>query len=932
LSIPFQIGGAQTVIPGVYSSFSVSNSLLAPVPAGRSIVILGEAEEGVPGAELDLRGSRYTDFADVKDQFKSGAIVDAARQIFSNQPAQIFSGAVQALYIYKTNASLRAEKLISAPSNFGSLVASRYGKAGNQIKSQIKTGQAESKPSKTFVYLPSPSARSFKVSVNGVVSSALSVSAEGLASDFVTALAGVSGLSTTGGTIRTTITSGPMTVDTTVSGDQLTLTRSGGSALFDTSITAGDSCYIDTGLPISAGSNQNSGSWVVVSKTTTTLVLKQLKTNEINAQALAVLTGISVAASDLKINAPVVMTVTATTADGSGASLEVLENTADKLALGILAINNEASIIPSSAAATAKIAASVPSVGKITLSLSTGSWSSTPKVGDLIYIGRGSLVEGATLKNVGLMVVESASARSITASHLFSGMTTETVTSVSLNGNTSSVMSGASFVSSSVASRRIDSSAEKKVKIEASRSTDGASVPTSLIGGTVALEIGYYQAGATACTAVIDSTRTLTITPVGAGSVIAVKTLKYKTLQDLADFLNAQTGVSAKVPDNRFKSLSPSVLDMASVGVLDGQAVPSYTGKIKKDYYDWKQFFVDNFSLLAFKEGTLVLKSGLPTAESTAGFLTGAVIGATDMSSIQSGLDQALKVEARIVVPLFSRDAQYDIEDGNTDEGSSYTIDAINAAVKSHVATASSTLFRKERFGYVSWDGSFEDAKQKVGEMAYERVKMGFMRHQATDGQGDSVKFLPWMEMCAIAAGRVQAPLGTSMLRKPFNLSSAEHVGQLSLYTDTLVQDFDADDRGELEDAIAAGLVVMRAVSGFGVRMESPDLTSRSRSNDPQGWVWERENVLFTCDEIVATMRNVLENFIGSRTSDIPTAVVKTALESIISTYVGAGALISGKVNNVKSLGNQYSASVSITPTEALEAIVLDVTAERSAT
>jgi hypothetical protein len=188
------------------------------------------------------------------------------------------------------------------------------------------------------------------------------------------------------------------------------------------------------------------------------------------------------------------------------------------------------------------------------------------------------------------------------------------------------------------------------------------------------------------------------------------------------------------------------------------------------------------------------------------------------------------------------------------------------------------------------------------------------------------------MGMCALAAARAQAVAGTSMLRKPFLLSDTYHIGQQSLYSDTLTQDFEADDRGELEEAIAAGLLVWRAVPGVGVRLESPDLTTRSRDNDPEAWVYERANVLFACDEVREAIRSTLENFIGTRTSDTPEAVVKKAAQDVIDAFVRAGVLLKGTVTKVKNLGNTYAGEVKITPAEALEAITLDVLAERSTT
>ncbi|MEM4379581.1 MAG: hypothetical protein QXL01_02705 [Thermoplasmatales archaeon] len=938
MSLPFEINGAITLIPGVYDTFSVASSPTAPIPAGRSIVILGEAEEGVPGSELNLSLNRYTDFQDVKEFYKSGPIVDAARMIFANQPSPVFGGAVQALYIYKTNASLRASRDISSPANFGSFVAARYGESGNLIKSRILTHTSEVKPFKSgLLYLPSPVARNFQRVYNGIkpgspAAIAAAGTGVGLAAEFATDFAVAGEIAVSGGTARTGITPGAITV--AANGDELTITS---TALFGTNAQAGDVAYIAPGGTLAGSGDANAGAYLVVSWSANEIVLRQLKHveagGEANAEAFDT-TVVAFIAGDLQVNAPVTISLIDTTISGTGASLEILEEDGDKLALGMLYKDSDyVSIISSSTAAVAKISASVPSAGKLTVSLSGGSFSSVPKAGDMIRIPRGSLIQGATLKNVGLMVVESASAQSMTLAHLFSGMTTEAVSQVNLNGSTSPFTYAPGFVSSSVAAKRLDSSAELKRKVEISKTDTGAQLPTSGIGGNVVLELGYWNAAATAATLTIDQNRILTIDVTGPGlSDIVVNTKKYKTLQQLVDFLNTQSGVSCKVASPALASQSPNILDMVtSAGCLSGHALSAQNARIKKDYYDWKQFFLDNNSLVAFRENAaLILKCGLPSAESSAQFLSGAAIGATSNASIQAGLDAALKVDARIILPLFSRDAQYDVEDGLTDANSSYTIDSINAAVRSHVSTASSTLFRKERFGQVSFDGSFEDAKMKAAELSYERTQMAFQRCQATAGDGSLQPFLPWMVSCAIAAGRVQSALGTSMLRKPFLLSGVSHVGQLSLYTDTLTIDFDPDDRGQLEEAIAAGLVCMRSVPGFGVRMESPDLSTRSRVNDPEGWVYERVNVLFTCDEVRQTLRNSLENFIGNRTSDTPLAVLRTSINNAITGFVAGGSLLGGQVLKLQSLGNVYKTQVKIIPAEALEAIIIDVEAERS--
>jgi hypothetical protein len=941
MSLPFLIEGARTVIPGVYDTFKVQGSLPTAVPAGRSVLILGEASEGVPGALLDLKRNYFTDFESVRDFYRSGTIVDAARELFNKQPSAVFNGAVSRLYVYKTNQSTRASKDVTSPANYGALVAARYGEAGNQIKTQIVTAQAETLPSKTVLYLPSPAARSFRASVSGKVTGSLALSADARAAAFVTALDALTGLSATGGAARTTIAGGPMDTDLSADGDQLTLTRASGTATFDTaSIQAGDVCYIPAGSNVAGTGDANSGVYLVVSLTSTTLTLKQLKatnaTAEENAQTFDEATGISVAAADLLIDEPVTLEIDESTITGSAASLEISEDSGSKLALGMITRDADlANILTTATSSVANISASVPSAGKLTIQLNAGSWTQIPKTGDLIRIARDSLLAGATKLNAGLLVVESATAQSITCAHLFSGMTTEAVTSVSLNGANDTLKYAASFVSSDIAARKIDSDSERKVQLQATRITDGASLPTTLIGGNVVLELSYYNAAATAATVSIDSQRMMTINLTGSGLTdLTINTKKYKTLQELVDVLNSKSGLSARIPDSRNRQLALSSLDMVTnVAILSNHATPAYNGKIKKDYFDWADFFDANFSLLAFQAGSMSLKAGLPDAEASASFLEGAEIGATSNANVQSGLDDGLKVAARQVIPLFSRDAYLDIEDGLTDTGSSYSIDAINAAVKAHVSTASGTLFKKERFGLVSFDGAFSDSLQKPGELAFERLQVFFQRHEASDANGNLVKFLPWMAACAVAAGRSQSVTGTSMLRKPFLLSSAEHIGNASLYSDTLLQDFDPDDRGQLEAAIEAGLMVFRAVDGFGVRLESPDLSSRSRTNDPEAWVYERVNVLFTCDEVRDSYRTTLENFIGNRTSDVPEALLRSALDDVSNVYlvgVGNGALLAAEVLDVQDLGNQFKVRVKITPAEAVEAIILEVTAERS--
>jgi len=944
MTLPFSINGARAVIPGVYDTFRVQGSLPAPVPAGRSVILLGESEKGIPGQELDLRLNFFTDPQEVLDFYGTGPIADAARMAFTTQPSQGFGGAVQRLYVWKTNQTTRASKTISSPAGYGSIVAAEYGEQGNFIRSQIKQ-VAQVLPTKTFLYLPSPAARSYNTVVNGVRSAALNTLALNLATTagtptaFAALLAGVAGLSVSGGAAKTTIVN-PNTVDVSfaATNDTLTITKTAGAGDFGTDGAAGDVLVIPEGSALAGASDENAGSYIVVSWSATVIALRQAKRyasgSEQPVASFDLTAALAVDETDLGLFEPITVTQTASPVTGQAASLEILGASGDTFAAGnIMRDADYANIISTASAATGRVAATSPSFGTLSVKLTNASWSTVPSAGDLIKIPRGSLIAGAGNVNIGQWIVTAATGDTITMTRLYA-LPAMPVTSVVLSGATDILQRAAGFVSTTAAALKMTSSQERQVWVDAIRTSDGELFPTTRTGGQVPLELSYALSGVTAATVSIDANRTMTITPTGGGSTLEVRLLKYKTLGMLVDFLNTQEGISARIPDNRLRSLPTTVLDMvASMPMLSGHDLPAYNGRLKMDYYSWKKLFDDNFGMLAFSEGALVLKSGLPAAEATAGFLTGAEIGATSDADVQRGLDESLKIDVRMVVPLMSRDARYDVEDGNTDPNSTYSIDSINAAVKNHVASASGTLVKKERFGMLSYHGDFQTTMQKCSEIGFERCQMTFQDVRASDSGGSLQWHLPWMAAVAISAGRAQAVLGTSMLRKSFAFNAVRHLGNMSLYSDSLVQDFEPDDQtpgGELSQAIEAGLLCFRSVTGVGVRLESPDLTTRSRDNDPEAWVWERANVLFTCDEVRQTTRTTLESYIGNRQSDTPLSIVRTAANDTIGTFITGGSLLNGSVQNIKRVGVGYRAEVKITPVEALEFIVLDVLAERA--
>jgi hypothetical protein len=951
MTIAISVNGARVVVPGTYSQFTVQDSLASIAPGPRNVVLIGEAEKGAPGSALDIRGVYFNEFNQFRDYYGAGPLVDAARNIFTNQASPAFAGSVGNVYVYKTNNSgLANGTILQGATAYGLINSVEYGESGNLISKRIRAGTTEVLPTFSAYWVPKAESADFKLRVSGGAELSASVAAEALPSEVVTTVNGLTGVAATGGALREIISAAQVLaadeIEVTAVGHRITIIANlTGGAVQTTfqganiaSVVAGDILYIPLNSAIKGAGDANVGAYVVVSANSTQIVADKISSYSTGAEAAAIapVTVAStpivgdqslVASAEVMVFAPMTVTVDAATASGIGASLEVYRTSGNRnIAQRFWNPAYQRNPVTAATAAGASVGVTVTAnVG--VFAITSGAYTNVPAAGETLWVLPGSPIAGATMQNVGAWVVTASGSTSITARKVIDGGVT--VAAVALAGNDAPFKLQSAMATTSDAATLVTSGAEAQVYVEASRQSDGLTYPTDLIGGRVVLRLSY-TGSATATVSI--SNGILTTTCANVNDNLRINLGLYATLSDLVAFINTKAGYAAALGSLSHGALNPkTVLDeVQTVGIAGGVAgAPAYNGRIKTDYYSFKSFMDANVILVAFAESAaLMFKCGLPSVEATATFLTGGSIGSTSDASILDAYDAALKINGVIALPLFSRDAAKDIEDGLTNESSTYTIDSIHQGLKSHVLTASNVLNRKERFGEASFHGSFEDAKLKAAALSSERIQMSFQMVRALAADGTVKWFQPWMESVILTAGRTQANLGTPLLRKSFTLADVKHIGDESVYSDTLVTDFDPDTK-DLDQAIEAGLVVLKAVTGSGIRMESPDLSTRSRENDPKAWVYERISVLFVCDQVLATCRSVLDNYVGNRTTDVSAASIKNALSTVLQSFVSSGSLIGFSVDAVRFTGNGYECDVSIKPTEAIEYLILNVTAQR---
>lgn len=925
--IQYKLGSQTIVRPGTYSTFQVVGSTANVTPSPRNVLIVGEAEEGKPFNEEDLKNNFYTSLDEVRNTYGSGPIVDACAQLFVTQPSRVFSGIVGRVYIAKTNQSTAAFREIDATGGrtYATLTSSRYGLIGNYIKSQIKEGVAESLPSATFAWLPQPTGLNLDVAVNGVKevdSQALNVS------DISTSLTNItptSGSLTGGEIVIPDVASS--TVSLSVTGDLVEFSSSDFAAL----PSVGDSIYIPSTSSIAGGSSENVGSYVVEAVSSAAFTARKLRSydgagNKIVFVQPVDLVDIAVAPADLIAISSIEMEVTSSNKDGSGAVLELADDS-DSIEMSAELFHYDPTNPLDVNAANVGSISLFHDTGILTVQLIDTVWTVRPQVGSIVHIPADSKIAGATLKNVGLHVVTKVSANTLTLDRLDGLTDGESVSAVFLAGETDVFTIHDSVVSNGVKHKSHISSSEETVIFDASNNLADTTFTSEQIGGDIALHISHGLEGVTLS---VDTKRRMLITN-GSTVDITIPLGKFSSLNTLADYLNTLPNIKAYA-DRDLGGQPTSILDE-----VQGLGISALTtshngnvGRIKADYWSFSEVFED--SSISFTEGTLIYKAGLPIVDSNAVFFSGGSKGGTSSLNVSQALENSIYLPVRLAIPLFSRDAVRDIEDLITEDTSTYDIESIHAALSGHVSTASNITNQKERLGLISFYGSYEDTKDRISAVNNYLVSgLAFMQVRTTDGLGNINWMLPHIYQCMVAAGRTQSLLGTSMLNKSFNISDVRHIGDKSLYSEETTPEFDWQNNKRVEDAIRAGLLVLGEKSGVqGIVQLSPDLSSVSRINDPKAFFYERQNVAFIHHELMQTVRSVLNNYIGDRTSDVDTATVRAAIESTISdTFVSGGSVRQYKVESVEDLGNGYNVKLVYVPVETLEFIGLEVSVTR---
>lgn len=334
------------------------------------------------------------------------------------------------------------------------------------------------------------------------------------------------------------------------------------------------------------------------------------------------------------------------------------------------------------------------------------------------------------------------------------------------------------------------SAQESAVEVAVSRTDIGLS-ETLDIEASIALMAGY--SGTIATMTINKATKMLTTTVTGGtGANLTIDMSQFRTIADLAAFINAQPSYSASASAAAQQQTTDKLDSVTAIGMASTNTGVK-PARIKSASAAFQSVMATSRGLSFVPTAT----AGLPTPSTAPTYLTGGSRGGTLAADTVAAVNQMAGVQCNIIVPLFSRDATADIADGMTASTSTYTIDSIHAGVKSHCIQYSDPLLKRNRIAILSFWGSYNESKQKAQQIASFRQALSFQRVTQQDAEGNIESFLPWYGAC-IAAGMQAGGFYKAIFNKAANIISYEDP-----------TGFDSGSPGDVSDALDAGLLIL---------------------------------------------------------------------------------------------------------------------------
>lgn len=552
----------------------------------------------------------------------------------------------------------------------------------------------------------------------------------------------------------------------------------------------------------------------------------------------------------------------------------------------------------------------------------TSTWTTTPSVGDTLTIsesGPVSVIKGGSNQNVGAYVVTSASSNSIVATKLSDagkggaaiGVITAPInigsiavasvddfrvySPIVLTLTSSTVVDGlgktlevnelvtgtdlltrclydlsttpVTWISKTGSPQLITSSAEYKVNFTVSRQSDNVN-ESFVVGGRVGLTIGYT--GTTASMTISDTTLATTVTG-GSGANQSITLASFPTISDLVAYINTLTGYSAAAGSAVLGQFSPTALDNGTFSICT--TFGNKTGRVKVDAYDFFQKVQNESAVIQIGNPAEQAAAGIPATQALNTFLSGGTKGGTTDSIVLAALVAMESLDCNFIVPCFSRNASLDIADSLTESSSTYTIDAINQAVKSHCLKMGQFKQQKDRQGFCSFRGSYSNAESQAASLASAMISCNFQDARVLSTSG-IIQGQPWVG-ASLAAGMQAGAFYRLIFNKLINSTGFIQAAG----------DYKANNYSAQENALLAGLLVAKPTATQGPWVWVSDQTTYGKQDN--NFVYNSIQAMYISNVIkLSTKKRIEQAFVGQVLSEVNASLVASAMRQIMNSYI----------------------------------------------
>jgi len=439
--------------------------------------------------------------------------------------------------------------------------------------------------------------------------------------------------------------------------------------------------------------------------------------------------------------------------------------------------------------------------------------------------------------------------------------------------------------------------------------------------GEAQLNIQYTGSGTPATLTIGGSLTNKTLTTAITGdapSNLNISLNDFASVKDLAAFIDAHANYTCTVgtPQTAGIRAANSLDPVTAIDILTSKTLYRAQAEIVENINENARLVMAEINNLA---------AGLP-AVSGPSMLSGGSKGASLAADFSDGMAKSLSVDYGVMLPCISRDATEDIAANMTDASSTYDIDAVGAAMDSHLRLRGSVKNRKEAQGMMGYrDAQKADVYTAAQTLNSELIQMFMQDVLVSDINGNLSWKFPHI-MAAMAAGiRLGTDIGEPLTHKFLSCNGIGHVvGADGLPTG------DFDPNTDFDVAIDAGVTFAEQASG-GFRI----VVDNTTYGKDQSFVWNRGSVVEAAQYVAKTLRETAELvFVGQKVSNGIAASIKSVLRSKLLELNAANIITAsddGAPNGFREdtftvtvQGNTAKVKVHVKPVQGLDFILIE--------